>query len=82
MEHNYIKLLNRTVQVDDIIYVSEVKYNGKEYKYYFDIIYADRNHIRLEYTRDDSKQAREDKDMLEKCLNYIDVMDKECVDYG
>ena len=74
MKHNYIKLSNRSVQIDDIIYVSEVKYNEKEYKYYFDIIYADRNHIRLEYIGDDSKQAREDKDMLEKCLNYIDII--------
>lgn len=74
MKHNYIKLSNRSVQIDDIIYISEVNYNEKEFKYYFDIIYADRNHIRLEYIGDDSKQAREDKDMLEKCLNYIDII--------
>lgn len=76
MEHNYIKLSNRSVQIDDIIYVSEVNYNEKEYKYYFDIIYADRNHIRLEYEYivDDCKQAREDKEMLESCLNYIDII--------
>lgn len=74
MRHNYIKLSNRSVQIDDIIYISEVIYNGKEYKYYFDIIYADKNHIRLEYFEDDSKQAYTDKEMLESCLNYIDII--------
>ena len=74
MEHNYIKLLNRTVQVDDIIYISEIFYDSEHNKYYFDIIYADKNHIRLEYVGDDSKQAYMDKGMLENCLNYIDII--------
>jgi hypothetical protein len=72
MRHNYIKLSNRSVQVDDIIFISEMIYVDERDKYHFDIIYADKNHIRLEYVGGDSKQAYTDKEMLESCLNYID----------
>ena len=48
MEHNYIKLSNRSVQIDDIIFISEIKYDDDIDIYYFNIIYADKNHIRLE----------------------------------
>lgn len=74
MEHNYIKLSNRSVQIDDIIFISEIKYDDDINIYYFNIIYADKNHIRLEYVGDDSKQAYMDKEMLENCLNYIDII--------
>ena len=79
MENNYIKLSkDRTVQVDDIIYISEIDYDLSGTGYhpiYFDILYADKNKIRLKY--DSERIAKLDKEMLESCLNYIDIMNEE-----
>jgi hypothetical protein len=66
------------VQVDDIIYISEIGYDlsGTGYNpIYFDILYADKNKIRLKYNSE--KYAKLDKQMLMKCLNYIDIMNEE-----
>jgi hypothetical protein len=82
MENNYIKLNGRTLQIDDIIYISEVLIDAHETSpytsrivYYFDILYACKTRVRLEY--DDESLALKDKEMLEKCLNYIDIMNEE-----
>lgn len=78
MKNNYIKLANdRTVQVDDIIYISEIGYDlsGTGYNpVYFDILYADKNRVRLKYNSE--KIAKNDKQMLMKCLDYIDIMNE------
>lgn len=69
---NYIKLEERIVQLDDIIYVSEIKsHSGNETynygpKYYFDIIYANKQVISLPYETIES--AYKNKKILEHQL--------------
>lgn len=77
MGNNYVKLSkDRTVQIDDIIFISEIQYGDESF--YYDIIYADKNHIRL-YGYGSMNEAQMDKDILEKCLNYIDIMNEDIV---
>lgn len=69
---NYIKLEERMVQLDDIIYVSEIKthagngiYNYGP-KYYFDIVYANKQVISLPY--ESEEQAFINRGKLERQL--------------